>query len=942
LKKSSFNNIVFCGLLLLCCPGKLFAQPHADFIVKATYGCNSLQAYFTDQSTGNPTTWFWDFGNGQTSITQNPAVVYTAPGAYTVTLTITNNTGNDQVVKTNYIIVDSVPVAAFSLSLSAGCLPFPVSFTDQSKPLAGNIINWSWDFGDGSTSALQNPVHSYTTDGIYSVKLTVQNSKGCSDSLLLADTISTGARPVPSFVTNQLNVCASVPVNFNNKTSGSYTSFLWYFGDGDTSTKSGPAHYFNDTGYMNVKLIAYNYGCSDSIELKKYVYIKPPIVRARYSFSCDSPYVRNFLARFVAPQSYIWDFGDGTSTSIEKFPSHTYKSPGTYIVKLSAIAAACDYEDTLIVNIVDEHPTYSFTSINTQVCKNDTVKFKADNYNTAFVDAFAWDYGDGNTSGFDSSGRSNYLYTSAGTYYPSLIVRNILGCYDTIRNNIPVNIHGPKASFTVDSFTCTNYNFYFNDFSQTDGTNALTMWVWSYGDGSIDTLSASPFGHAYSKPGSYDVKLRVFDANGCCDTLFKANVITVIPKPKAALVVIDTVSCFLSPVSFFDQSQGQELGRHWLLGDGGTSAQSYLQHVYVQPGMYNVKIIIGDKPGCSDTAFASVRVAPLPNVDAGADKVLCYGQGMSLSPSGALSYTWLGNPSLSCYNCQHPLAMPVKTEKYYVTGLSIDGCSAVDSIFVEVKPLIDLGFQYASDSVCYGQTTQLSVSGAEIYKWQPPTGLSNAAIAKPIAAPTITTTYTIIGTDDHNCFTDTAYLRLVVVPKPQFNIIDTSVIIAAGSLYTIKTISSADVIKWQWTPPVELTCTNCAQPQAKGNKIIEYTSTAYNSFGCGTSDKIKITGLCNNQVLFIPNTFSPNGDGHNDRFFMRGKGLYRVKAMRVYNKLGQPVFQKLNFDADIESEGWDGTYYGKKLPSDVYIYYIEVMCNTGAIITLKGDITLLL
>jgi PKD repeat protein len=382
-----------------CCSIKTFAQPKADFTVNATHGCGSLAAFFSDKSSGNPTTWFWDFGNGQTSIIQNPAIVYSAPGIYTVTLTVTNNAGNDNITKTNYIVVDAVPIAQFSLAAGKGCLPFPVSFTDLSNPVSGSITSWSWDFGDSSVSNLQNPFYTYNKDGTYSVKLTVQNSKGCLDSLLLVDTVSVGSRPSPDFVATLFNVCASVPINFNNRTKGSYTSFYWDFGDGDTSTKYGPQHYFDDTGFMNVKLKAYNYGCVDSIEKKRYVFIKPPIVRIRYTFNCDSPYVRNFQARMLGAKSYVWDFGDGTTNSTNKQPSHTYQNPGTYTVSLYAVADSCDYRDTITLSIVDEHPTYSFIA-KPKACKYDTIRFKADNYDPSFIDGFAWDYGDGTGSPF--------------------------------------------------------------------------------------------------------------------------------------------------------------------------------------------------------------------------------------------------------------------------------------------------------------------------------------------------------------------------------------------------------------------------------------------------------------------------------------------------------------------------------------------------------------
>ncbi len=207
--------------------------------------------------------------------------------------------------------------------------------------------------------------------------------------------------------------------------------------------------------------------------------------------------------------------------------------------------------------------------------------------------------------------------------------------------------------------------------------------------------------------------------------------------------------------------------------------------------------------------------------------------------------------------------------------------------------------------------------------------------------PLTTTTYTVKGADTKNCFTDTASVTVIVAPNPQFNIVDTNITLGANGTYLIKTTNSPDIIKWQWSPPTNLSCTNCPQPLASGNKIIQYTGVASNAYGCSDSDKIIIKGACSSDLIFIPNTFSPNGDGINDRFFPRGPGIYLIKSMRIFNRLGQPIFEKTNFQADVESEGWDGTMNSKQLPEDVYIYFIEVICNNGTIITFKGDITLL-
>nr|WP_245859958.1 PKD domain-containing protein [Methanosarcina spelaei] len=130
---------------------------------------------FTDKSTGTPTKWKWTFGDGTTSVQQNPIHKYSKAGKYTVTITVTNAAGSNTVTKTGYIQVTAKPVAAFSASPTSGKAPLNVKFTDKST---GTPTKWQWNFGDGTTSTKQNITHKYSKAGTYTVKLTVTNAAG--------------------------------------------------------------------------------------------------------------------------------------------------------------------------------------------------------------------------------------------------------------------------------------------------------------------------------------------------------------------------------------------------------------------------------------------------------------------------------------------------------------------------------------------------------------------------------------------------------------------------------------------------------------------------------------------------------------------------------------------------------------------------------------------
>ncbi len=167
------------------------SAPVANFSGTPTIGTPTLAVTFTDSSTNSPTAWSWNFGDSSTSTVQNPSHSYTAVGSYTVALKATNANGNNTMTKNNYISVGNAPVANFSGTPTSGAAPLAVTFTDSST---NTPTSWSWNFGDSNTSTVQNPSHTYSAGGTYTVALTATNAYG-NNTNTKSNYITVGQRP---------------------------------------------------------------------------------------------------------------------------------------------------------------------------------------------------------------------------------------------------------------------------------------------------------------------------------------------------------------------------------------------------------------------------------------------------------------------------------------------------------------------------------------------------------------------------------------------------------------------------------------------------------------------------------------------------------------------------------------------------------------------------
>lgn len=244
---------------------KLPTLPDADFESNITSGSAPLTVGFTDllEST---TERSWDFGDGTGSIEQNPVHTYKA-GKYTVTLTARNIVGSNAVTKYNYIYVGTgmlAPVTAFSASPTSSSAPLNVSFTDNST---GSPTSWKWNFGDGTTSIEQNPMHTYTKAGQYTVTLTTNNAVGSNmlTKYSYINAINAERAPITAFSASPTSGNAPLIVNFIDNSTNVPNSWKWTFGDGNVSTEQNPVHVYGKTGKFNVTLTAKNAAGSNAV-----------------------------------------------------------------------------------------------------------------------------------------------------------------------------------------------------------------------------------------------------------------------------------------------------------------------------------------------------------------------------------------------------------------------------------------------------------------------------------------------------------------------------------------------------------------------------------------------------------------------------------------------------------------------------------------------------
>ena len=242
-----------------------------DFSASPLSGVAPLSVTFDNLSTGSYTSTLWMFGDGGTSTVISPTHLYTIPGVYTVTLTIADITATASLTRSNYITVYQPVVADFSATPLSGTAPLTVTFTNQST---GDYTDLMWNFGDGITSTLINPTHTYGLAGAYTVTLQASGLGGTA-GITRPNTITVYQPVHADFSATPLSGTAPLTATFTNQSTGDYTDLVWHFGDGITSTLGNPTHVYA-AGVYTVTLRASGPGGTDVFTREHYITVSAP------------------------------------------------------------------------------------------------------------------------------------------------------------------------------------------------------------------------------------------------------------------------------------------------------------------------------------------------------------------------------------------------------------------------------------------------------------------------------------------------------------------------------------------------------------------------------------------------------------------------------------------------------------------------------------------
>jgi gliding motility-associated-like protein len=654
---------------------------------------------------------------------------------------------------------------------------------------------------------------------------------------------------------------------------------------------------------------------------------------------------------FAAPNPATWIDTAITNPSI-LFSGMQQTFDARLITRSAGVALGCINQDTANIHIeIIPDFTNVIDTTSLSVCPGQSISIAGQLPSGAYnVFKYQWQQSkDGVNNWTDIVGQTaaNLNMIPLITSYIRRLV--IVSPCTKISGQAYVFVRPSVGNFLVSDSVGTCFPF---DVTFTNLVLPSTATTWNFGDGAFN--QGDQVTHTYHSTGTFSVVMTAQYPGGC---KFEATKNIVVTGPKGILQYDHSTICANLPVYFEVASVGIDSVR-WNFGDGTSvvSTGKNIYHSYPQPGPYvpYVELLAGADGTCrtringTDTLFvdlvkAGFKTSSIQN---------CASTQVSFTDTSRAFYgikelRWdMGDGYTS--TLKNPIHSYIGAKTWNVRQIATGnkGCSDTANRPVPVVIWDIPQIKTNKDSVaCVGQMVPYvaSVFSNDAIKsttWS----FSNGSGSTQLSAPKVYTfpgnyMAVFIATTINNC-SDTIRLPVTVYPKPEIDL-GPDLVLATGTLHPLKsTITNGPLSVWQWTPSADLSCASCSLPEATIKNNITYVVNAATQYGCKATDSVSIKVFCEDAQVYIPNVFTPDGDGLNDMLMVRAKGIRTVKSFRIFNRWGEVVFEKSNFAPNEKSNGWDGSIRGKKASPDVYVYTCEVVCENNVNYTYKGNITL--
>ena len=582
--------------------------PVSSFTKDKTSGTSPLTVVFTDTSTGTPTSWYWVFGDGDATnrTVQSPVHTFTGVGTYNVNLTSTNAYGSNQTPSTQSITVGDAPVASFTKSATSGSTPFTVVFTDTST---NTPTSWYWVFGDGDTTnrTVQNPVHTFTVDGTYSVNVTSINAYGSSTSA--AQDITAGTVASASFTKSKIYDVVGQSVVFTDTSTGSPTSWKWVITNSTvTTTLQNPTITFNIAGIYGVNLTVAN-GLGGDTSAIQAVYVgyignnawswfpySPQLVHKSFTFSIAGgqtatvPYTAYW--RTIAP--------NGTTLYNVSNP-FAGDVAGTWQLGMMIINDYGVFTSPTYPYVYYDNLTPSFTKTSSLGMSPLLVDFAAHDGAGSKATSWKWVASDGQTSTLSSPALT---FTGAGVYNINLTTWNSTYSITNTTATQSITVYDDLAPSFTKSVASGNAPLSV-DFTGSQGATKADTWLYVSTNDTWTSTSQSPT-HIFGARGVYGVNLTITNTTYSLTKTTAIQAITVIFDADFTGTPLTGVEP--KNVVFTDTSTGAPTSWTWVFGDGQYSTAQNPTHNYATYGSYNVALTINKAGVTNDTETKNAYV----------------------------------------------------------------------------------------------------------------------------------------------------------------------------------------------------------------------------------------------------------------------------------------------------------------------------------------------